>query len=373
MRMNRMRTIIILSAIALMTLAGVAPVYASYTLADLGVMKPKGVNDSGQIAGYIGEHAVLYANGTLEDLGSFNGGRFTKVQAITNNGRILAWNYNPNNAWLIEGYIYDTRTKALTDMGSLGTNALLSGINEAGQVVGRYYPPASTSGNSHNFVYNNGTINDVGTWGGRYINYRPTINNNGKIAGSNSTDGYGTRSYISNLDGKGAVYIGDLGKDSSNMVNTVLCGFNDSGYAVGSAKSSTDSQTHAYLYDGQNMIDLHGFLGPKAYRSEATFLNNNGLIVGYYYDTSFNTYRYIYDNGVVTDLDAVAAGLGLTITSVDDINNNGWIIGTGTLNGQTRGFLLAPESAPVPVPPAFWMFGSGLIGLIGTRRKFFSV
>lgn len=42
-------------------------------------------------------------------------------------------------------------------------------------------------------------------------------------------------------------------------------------------------------------------------------------------------------------------------------------------NGNNGGWALVPgdKAAPVPVPAAFYMFGSGLIGLLGARRKFF--
>lgn len=40
---------------------------------------------------------------------------------------------------------------------------------------------------------------------------------------------------------------------------------------------------------------------------------------------------------------------------------------SGTSNPGASGFAL--ELAPVPIPGAAWLFGSGLIGLIGMARK----
>ena len=48
--------------------------------------------------------------------------------------------------------------------------------------------------------------------------------------------------------------------------------------------------------------------------------------------------------------------------------------GTGTyfsyLPNMGTGFRVYGDAAPVPVPGAVWLMGSGLVGLIGLRRKF---
>lgn len=354
-------------ALAAVTLTGIGPVHAAYTITDLGNITPKGVNDTGQVAGNIGEHAVFYRNGNVQDFGNFGGGRFTSVVDINNIGQILAWNYNINNGWRTEGYIYSTITGTLEDIGSLNVDGYATSINDAGQVVGTYTPIFNSQ--SHNFLYDNGQITDIGTWGGRYIQYKPTINNSGKIAGSNSLDYVGTTGYISNLNGKGAVNIGNFGT-VYGYVNTGIYDLNDLGQAVGFSQSSVDNQTHACFYDGQKLIDLNGILGAKT--STAKLINNKGQIIGTYYDSNYVGHSYLYENGQVTLLDRLLPeDSGWTLTSIYDLNNNGIFVGLGTLNGETHGFLMSPNAAPVPIPPAFLMFGSGLAGLCLLRRRLF--
>ena len=114
--------------------------------------------------------------------------------------------------------------------------------------------------------------------------------------------------------------------------------------------------------------------------SAAEFLGDDGLMLGYYelFDETdsltlgnrafgFNVEDGFFDLGLQIDG-------GLELFNWDHLatayyaNERGQIIGDGLLAGQTGGqaaYLLAP----VPVPAAVWLFGSGLIGLIGLARR----
>ena len=85
------------------------------------------------------------------------------------------------------------------------------------------------------------------------------------------------------------------------------------------------------------------------------------------YNFSYERHAFIWDSeSQITDLnDLLINGDGWTLQTASDINDNGQIVGSAIFGGQTRAFLLNP----VPVPAAVWLFGSGLIGLIGLARK----
>ena len=68
----------------------------------------------------------------------------------------------------------------------------------------------------------------------------------------------------------------------------------------------------------------------------------------------------------VTNLNSLASlATGTSLTEAMDINDSGQIIANGSVNGVNHAFLLTPT----PIPPAFFLMGSGLIGLVGFRRK----
>jgi len=111
------------------------------------------------------------------------------------------------------------------------------------------------------------------------------------------------------------------------------------------------------------------------------YLNDDGLGLGFYelFDASSNNlgervFAFTLEDGYV-DLGSLADG-GLDASDWDylarafQLNGAGQIIGTGLLADMTSGqvaYLLTPTT--VPVAPAVWLFGSGLLGLIGIARK----
>lgn len=74
----------------------------------------------------------------------------------------------------------------------------------------------------------------------------------------------------------------------------------------------------------------------------------------------------------VVDLNSlIAAGSGWVLEHATAINDNGWIVGTGQLNGSPRGFVLIPPSAPITCPCGAAIALGVLVGAIwlATRRR----
>ncbi|MEA5112553.1 MAG: hypothetical protein VB050_00850 [Geobacteraceae bacterium] len=354
MRTFGFRAFAVASAFIALIAATISPAHAAYTIIDLGAgITPNSINNVGQIAGYNGSgNLFLYDNGTVQELGTF-GGALTNVYGISiNNNGLIAVTANSK-----KGYVYDSRTGNLLDMGFTGSSMNTFSINDSGQVAGSYF-----NTQMRNFVYQNGVMTDIGNWGQAQAYSYPVLNNTGKIAGT-AANVYGdnAKSYISDIDGKTAVSVlGDLGGSYS-----FVRGMNDFGDVVGQSSPISGSD-HAFVYTAGSMKDL-GSLGGL---SIAYDINNQGQIIGFYEDANKVRHSFIYENGAMSDLTSLlTAGSGWDLSYAMALNDQGQIIGYGKLNGVTHGYLLSPVTAPVPIPAAAWLLGSGLLSLVGIRKK----
>lgn len=82
--------------------------------------------------------------------------------------------------------------------------------------------------------------------------------------------------------------------------------------------------------------------------SRANGINSAGIIVGTASQfQGFSGRASVWRNGRITDLNSVIpSGSGWLLTSAEGINDRGQIVGFGTVQGQTRAFLLTPYPAP---------------------------
>jgi uncharacterized repeat protein (TIGR01451 family) len=161
---------------------------------------------------------------------------------------------------------------------------------------------------------------------------------------------------------------GPAGPDSS--IYQVARDINDVDDVVGrsSPPSATGGISHALRWQGEVVTDLGSGLG------EAVAIGNGGQIVlssGNLWDNGLLTnmgaftpadvnssvvvvgsqqvagspHAVAWQGGALSDLnDLIPAGSGWVLQSATRISDSGYIIGTGTLNGQSRGFLLVPDT-----------------------------
>ena len=136
------------------------------------------------------------------------------------------------------------------------------------------------------------------------------------------------------------------------------------------------------LFYGMNIRFLILVLWGGGY-SEALAINNQGLIVGNstIKDSLGNTYTYLkdyratlWDGTTTTDLntflDANTVSAGWVLNYANDINDNGWIVGSASnslLGIGSHAFILAP--VPEPETYSMILLGIGLIGFVVRRRR----
>jgi probable HAF family extracellular repeat protein len=240
-----------------------------------------------------------------------------------------------------------------------------NGINAVGQVVG-YSGPTRDSTESRAFVWSSETgMTDIGTLGGAYAQ-ASAINDAGYITGASQTQGMGpmvtTHAYVYRLPS--APYgrynrMADLGVLGG--LSSYGTAINDSNHVVGySTIKPSDERVHAFLHDGNRMIDL-GSLGGAGNRwgsdfSVALGVNNLDQVVGYTYlpalgdmpiqQVAFLWYQAKSDVGKMVNLNNLIdkTGKNYLVFSATAINDNGQIAASAydMRDGSVRAVLLSP-------------------------------
>lgn len=118
---------------------------------------------------------------------------------------------------------------------------------------------------------------------------------------------------------------------------------NEGGTVVGRMAVAPLGPKHAFRYvDGTGMEDL-GTLGGGV--SEALDVNDPGVIVGHSQVADGQWRAFVYENGIMVDLNSLLpSGLNVVLLRANRINNVGQIVGDMLVNGATNAFVLSPPS-----------------------------
>ncbi len=268
--------------------------------------------------------------------------------------------------------------------GSPAAQAL--GINSAGTVVG-------TDGNGNAFVLPKGgsaqtlaiPANAASAFG---------INDKGNIVGQFTSGSATPGFFVANSGGNGLVAINS--PSGPNIVNAqgvndngLIAGFyvgtdgQDHGFTANTADARNGSLTGAPIPDPR-IPNGAGEPGATFVFSQILGINDHGLAVGYYGDSTSSQHGFFYNTNTGSydflDDPSEAFNNGVEVTQITGINNSGDLSGFySDSNGVFHGFLACPSgttcpaSSPAAVPEpgsvALASFGLALLAFSCFRRR----
>jgi probable HAF family extracellular repeat protein len=198
-----------------------------------------GINNSGEIVGltftnqYLKTVPFLDRGGALTLLNIF-GSPYAQANGVNDSGEVVGYYNQTASPYNLEGFIYKNGTvNSIFVPGSFGTE--LFGVNDAGQIVGVYL---DSVGGSHPFLYSNGSFIPIVLPSNLQGSYVTGINNRGEIVGYGGNGIY----YESFLDNNGTFTTFSL----PGSYGTEAMGINDEGQIVGSYFDSQGGH-HAFL------------------------------------------------------------------------------------------------------------------------------
>ena len=334
---------------------------------------------------------VAFANAqvyTITDLGTLPTGTYSEASAINSFGQVVGTSSIRTGSGMVSHAFLWTRNGGMQDLGTLpGDDGTFSswgtGINDLGQVVGGSWQDVR-SNNVFLWTRTAGMQNLEGapTMG----TYPASINNFGQVASTvgvftghsapqastwtRSGDwqtldqnqwlaswAYGINSlgdvvgYAYSIQSSHAVLwtngtIWDLGTFPGGTTS-VAYGINASGQIVGSSNGQNfPANSHAFLKHKHGSMKDLGTL-PGGTDSTANAINFFGAVVGSSNSQSSpqvsHAFLWTKTTGMWDLNDLIAPGTGWVLQTATGINVGGQIVGGGTINGVTHGFLLTPN------------------------------
>lgn len=228
-----------------------------------------------------------------------------------------------------------------------GNNGVASSVNNHGQVVGgaENSTPSNCASPFPKFqfrpvVWEHGQIRELPRLRGDSNGRAYASNDRGQIVGQSTRCVTPIRTNPVLWEDDSVTYLGSFGGTAGYAL-----GVNNRGQAFGESNLPGDTTSHAFLWEKRiGMKDL-GTL-PGDFSSIAYGIDNEGRVVGTSCDEAFNCRAFLWQHGVMTDLNTlIPNGSPSVLLEADGINSRGEIVGAAfnMTKGETHAFLATPR------------------------------
>ena len=343
-----------------------------YTVTDLGTLGGTfslagSVNNRGWVDGYStlagdqSQHGFLWRNGVMIDLGTLGGPNSIAVFPLNERGEVGGatetltvdplgedfCGYGDN----LECLPYLWQEGLMTPLPTLGgSNGDSKTFNNRGQVVGyaenntqdlNCNPPQVLDFEAVIWEPKQGRvkITELLPLPGDSIGIGFAINDKGQVVGITGSCSFGVVHAVLWQDGA-VTDLGNLGGTTDNWAEAI----NNQGQAVGWSNLPGDMTYHTFLWaEDEGMQDL-GTL-PGDFASSGAGINSKGQVVGTSFDATGNPRAFLWQRGVMTDLNTlIPAGSPLFLLDGNGINPRGEIVGDAleVSTGEVHAYLATP-------------------------------
>jgi len=320
------------------------------------------INNEGWIAGVANlpddteEHAALWRDGVVADLGTLGGDNSNVNSPVKNNNGLIVgfaqtsaidplgenfctFTCNDANGGACNGSDqscrgFRWRNGVMNALGTLGgNNSFATGANNRGLVIGS----AENSTQDPNcippqvldykpVVWHGGAIQELSVVDGDATGAALGVNDKNRVVGASGICGSGPA--LGPVPVHALLWQNDAVSDLGSLggvVNNVAYAINNTGQIVGTSDLPGDNTGHAFLWQNGAMADL-GTL-PGDLLSVANAINDKGQVVGQSCDVNFNCRAFLWQSGVMTDLNNLTSPSSLYLLVAYDINSQGEIVG----------------------------------------------